>query len=190
MSGVQFSLFFVALLVGYLLVHLRLARFEEHMKKLAGIRTLDDRLKVLVEAIDKLRLDRLEAKLDRLHEDLEDLREATVNVQDAVVSIPPPTQYVVADREPARGRDDADEERAVGGRTAAARTLGVVEARLLALGYGNIQVLSDLSRVAEHGDADVLVECDRGGMPHKGQVIVRNFGVRDVGLQTVAPMFP
>ena len=44
MSALQFTLFFVALLVGYVLVHLRLVRFEEHLRKLAGIRGLDERL--------------------------------------------------------------------------------------------------------------------------------------------------
>ncbi|MCA8974220.1 MAG: hypothetical protein KDC98_05830 [Planctomycetes bacterium] len=182
MTALQFSLFFVALLVGYVLVHLRLLRFEEHMRKLAGIRSLDDRLRVLVEAIDKLNLGRIEGKLDRLHDDLEELREATQNVQHAVVSIPRPERVRVRESEPSPPQSPVE--------SPGARVLAIVETRLLQLGYGNIQVLSDVAVVTDHGDADVQVECERGGMPAKGRVQVRNFGVRDVSLQSVAPMFP
>ena len=56
MTPLQFTLFFVALLVGYVLVHLRLVRFEEHLQKLAGIRGLDDRLRQLDERLHYLYL--------------------------------------------------------------------------------------------------------------------------------------
>lgn len=181
MDALQFSLFFVALLVGYVLVHLRLARFEVHMQKLAGIGALDDRLRLLVETIEKLRLERIEAHLERLHEDLQDLREATTEVQDAVVRIPMATVVaadagspVVIPRQESEG----------------SRVLALVETRLLQLGYSNIQVLSDLSLARADGDVEVQVECERGGMPAKGRVQLRNGAVRDVALQTVAQMFP
>ena len=44
--------------------------------------------------------------------------------------------------------------------------------------------------IADHGDADVQIECDHGGMMTKGRVQVRNFGVRDIAMQNVASMFP
>jgi hypothetical protein len=181
MDVLQFSLFFAALLVAYVLVHLRLARFEEHMQKLAGIRALDDRLRVLVETVEKMRFDRVETHLERLHEDLQDLREATTEVQDAVVRIPRPT-VVAVDPETAAAmpRQESD----------GARILALVETRLLQLGYGNIQVLTDLANARADGDVEVSVECDRGGMPTKGRVQLRNGAVRDVALQSVAQMFP
>ncbi len=74
--------------------------------------------------------------------------------------------------------------------TPAARIQALVETRLLQLGYRNVQMLTDLSEVALHGDADVQVECERGGMATKGRVQIRNFGVRDVAMQDVTPMFP
>ncbi|MCR9246767.1 MAG: hypothetical protein NXI31_17170 [bacterium] len=188
MTVLQFSLFFVALLVGYVLVHVRLVRFEEHLQKLAGIRTLDDRLKVLCDALEKLKFERIEGHLDRLHDDLEDLREATGNVREAIVQIPPPPPSRV---EESSGEAPATAVVAASGpESPAARVLALVETRMLQLGYRNVEVLTDLGSVTEHGDADVQVECEQGGMPIKGRVQVRNFGVRDLALKSVAPMFP
>ena len=38
MTPLQFSLFFAAILVAYFLVHLRLIRFEAHLKEISGLR--------------------------------------------------------------------------------------------------------------------------------------------------------
>lgn len=185
MDGLQFTLFFVALLVGYVLVHLRLVRFEEHLQKLAGIRGLDDRLRQLDErllqlaaAFDRVRLDRVEGQLERLHDDLEDLREATGAVQHAVVQIPavPPVSAPAA-AEPVAAESTP-------------RLVALVENRLLQLGYHDVVLLSDLEGVDASRDLELQVECWRGGMPVKGRVTVRNGSVRDVALQTVATMFP
>lgn len=180
MDPLHFSLFFVALLVGYVLVHLRLARFEVHMQKLAGIRTLDERLRVLAESFDKLRLDRLEQQLERLHEDLVDLREATGDVRQAVYEIPQPQVVHTA----------AETVVAAPAESVGARVLALVETRLVQLGYRKIQVLTDLGDVRADREVEVAVECERAGMPTKGRVIVRNGAVRDVLLQNVATMFP
>lgn len=180
MDPLQFSLFFVALLVGYVLVHLRLARFEVHMQKLAGIHTLDKRLQVLAESFDKLHIDRLEQQLERLHEDLVDLRETTSDVRQAVYEIPQPT---VVHSAPEAVTVAASE-------SVGSRVLALVETRLLQLGCRKIQVLTDLGDVRADREVEVLVECERGGMPTKGRVIVRNGAVRDVLMQNVATMFP
>ena len=184
MENWQFALFFAALLAGYLLVHARLVRFEEHLRKLGSLRSIDDRLGMIIESVDKATLERVEVRLDRLHEDLEDLREAAASMQEAVINIP----------QPGRG-DSRATEGEVGPSLApvmssAGRVLAVIETRLLQLGYGKVQVLGDLAEVGDHGDAEVQVECERNGMPAKGTVRVRNFRVRDVDLQTVARMFP
>lgn len=185
----QFSLFFVALLVGYVLVHVRLSRAEEHLRHLAGIRTLDERLQAILkrlelqaEPAERLPLQRIEAQLQRLHEDLEDLREATANVREAVVAIPPPPSRLeltnpVGQREPAAAI------------TRTERLRGIVETRLLQLGYAHVNLLTDLSQLPE-GDADVVFEAERRHMPIKGRVLLRNDGVRDVVVHTAAPMFP
>lgn len=188
MDAWQFALFFVALLVGYVLVHLRLVRFEEHLQKLAGIRglddrlrQLDDRLRLLAESFDKVRVDRLEGQLERLHDDLEDLREATVEVQQAVVQIPTPSVPPVV---------VASSAAEVPVASPASRIVELVESRLLQIGYHDIQLLSDLGSADLARDIEVQVECWKGGMPVKGRVLVRNGAVRDVALQTVATMFP
>ncbi|MBL8728062.1 MAG: hypothetical protein JNM25_06500 [Planctomycetes bacterium] len=186
MDTLQFTLFFLAIVVGYVVLHLRLVRFEDHLQKLTGIRSIDDRLRslddrmrLLVETLEKLQLDRIEQRLDRLHDDLEDVREATGEVRTAVVQIPsapagaPLAAAAVALPE------------APGARIAA-----LVEGRLLQLGYGNLQILTDLGDVRADRDVEVQVECERNSMPAKGRVLVRNGAVRDVALQTVAHMFP
>lgn len=187
MSVLEFSLFFVAILVGYVLVHLRLVRFEEHLQKLAGIRglddrlrQLDDRLRQLAESFDKLRVDRIEGQLERLHDDLEDLREATTEVQHAVVQIPSPAPALPVAAPAVEAPAESVPERLV----------ALVEGRLLQQGYHDVNLLTDVSRVDLSRDVELQIECWRGGMPVKGRVIVRNGSVRDVALQTVAQMFP
>lgn len=192
MDDLQFSLFFVALIVGYLLVHLRMIKFEEHLKKLGGIRDIDDRLRGLDERVQKLsestgkgNLDRISAQLERLHEDLEDLREATTEVRSAVVQIPTPT--VVA----TTSDDGSGSERTIGhSETPASRIVSMIEARLLQLGYHNLRLLGDLSGAQMSDEVELQVEADRNGMPFKGRVIVRNGSVHDVNVQSVAQGFP
>jgi hypothetical protein len=192
MDALQFSLFFVALLVGYVLVHLRMIRFEEHLQKLAGIRGLDDRLRsvddrlrALAEAFDKLHLERIEGHLTRLHEDLEDLREATAELRHAVVQIPS-----VAPDAARSGDGDGDVLPAAAPESPGARTIAIVEGRLLQMGYQNLRLLTELGEVVLAGETEIQVECERGGMPVKGRVVVRNGSVRDVLLQPVTQMFP
>jgi hypothetical protein len=196
MDAVQFSLFFVALLVGYVLVHLRLVRFEDHLAKLAGIRglddrlrALDDRLRMLGESFDKLRLDRVENQLGRLHDDLEDLRDATSLVRQAVVEIPAPVVPAVPAAAPAAA-PIVYERAAAPSESPAARLATMVETRLLQLGYREVQILTDLSTVPADAELELQVECTRGNMPAKGRVLIRNGSVRDLAMQTVAPMFP
>jgi hypothetical protein len=132
-----------------------------------------------VETLEKLQLERIEQRLDRLHDDLEDVRDATGEVRMAVVQIPSaPTGAPIAAAAVALPE------------AAGARIAALVEGRLLQLGYGNLQILTDLSDVQADRDVEVQVECERNSMPAKGRVLVRNGAVRDVALQTVAHMFP
>ena len=186
MDVLQFGLFFVALVVGYVLVHLRLVRFEEYLRQLAGIRglderlqRLDERLRQLGESFERVRLDRVEGQLDRLHDDLEELRETTANVPPAVVHVPAPA---LPAPEPVRVVPAPE--------PAATRLLALVENRLLQMGYHDVTVLTDLANADPSRDLELQIECQRGGMPVKGRVQLRNGSVRDVALQTVAQMFP
>jgi DNA repair exonuclease SbcCD ATPase subunit len=186
MSPLQFTLFFVALLVGYVLVHIRMARFEEHLKELAGIRSLDERLRSIEEKVGALGqsaerdgLIRVTRQLDQLHEDLEDLREATERVGEATVSLP-----AMAAR--AEGAADYSGPN----QPAATRIVAIIETRLLQLGYRDLRLLGDLKGVDFTDEVEVQVEAMRSGMPCKGRVVVRNGSVSDVALQTAAQAFP
>ena len=72
----------------------------------------------------------------------------------------------------------------------AARLIVLVETRLMQLGYHDPRLLTDLGDVPFDREIEVQVEAWRGGMPVKGRVLLRNGSVRDVAMQTVAPMFP
>ena len=43
----QFSLFFAAFAIGFVLVHVRIARFEEHLRGLSMLRSIDERIQTL-----------------------------------------------------------------------------------------------------------------------------------------------
>lgn len=183
----QFSLFFAALLVGYVLVHLRVARFEQHLRALGTLRSIDDRLQELAAALPEggdERLQRIEALLGQLHEDLEDLRETTAGVGEAVVHIPQPVSVQAA------AGAAAEAGAALVPASTAERIRAVVETRLLQLGYSQLTLLTDLGSASWDQDTEVQVECERGHMPVKGRVLVRNGSVRDVAMQSVARTFP
>lgn len=182
----QFSLFFAALLVGYVLIHLRVVRFEEHLRGLAVLRSIDERIAALPQHLptaDKDRLKVIEAHLQALREAIEDLRETGerigANLGEAIVQIPqPPAPVVVEAGSGAAAASLSD------------RTRALVEARLLQLGFGNLRLLSDLSSMPLEGDVEVQVEAERRHMPYKGRVLLRNGSVRDVAMQSAATSFP
>jgi len=179
MDYLQFSLFFIALLVGYVLVHLRLVRLEQYLREIAGSAgntTVVDQLRQGNEALGRLRLDRVENLLQRLHEDLDDLREATTSVEQAVVRIPPPPVREVASASAAE--------------TPGQRLRALVETRLLQLGYSDLRLLTDVDSVPATADVEVQVECLKNRMPCKGRVLLRNGALRDVQLQTIVQSFP
>lgn len=170
----QFSLFFAALLVAYVLVHVRLVRFETYLKEIAGIKSLNDRLKGVSDVLERVRLDRVEEQLDRLHEDLLELQETTDRVERAIRAAGP-----------AAGAASAPAALAAGERIRAA-----VETRLLGLGYSDLRLLTDLSNANLDEDLEILVECTREYVACKGKVITRNGAIREVQMQPVTQTFP
>ena len=64
--------------------------------------------------------------------------------------------------------------------------------RLLAMGFERIEVLSPLEEVEAIGDGDgeVRVEARRGGVAHKGQVLLREGSIADVRLRDGYDAFP
>ncbi len=174
MDALQFSLFFAALLVAYILVHVRMVRFEKYLREVAGIKTLNERLQSVADGFDRLRLDRVEELLGQLHEDLDAIAKSSLRVERAVGK--------AGGAAPAAG---SGLDRSPGERVQA-----VVETRLLDLGYSNLRLLTDLSGVVLEEQMEVQVECERDHMPHKGRVTTRNGAIVDVQIQPAAQSFP
>ena len=173
MTPTQFSLFFAALAIGYILVHVRLVRFEKYLREIVGIKALNERLKGVSDVLERVRLDRVEEQLQQLHEDLENLGTVFKRVErtlsrtggaspPASGSVPPPAERIRA----------------------------VVETRLLDLGYKNLRMLTDLTAATLEEQLDVLVECERDHMPCKGRVTTRNGAVVEVHITTASQSFP
>jgi hypothetical protein len=189
MDVLQFSLFFVALLVGYVLLHLRLVRFEAYLREMQAIRAATERLVQQVTVASEPRLGRVEGQLDRLHADFGELREALAEVGEQVARVPtaPPVVLPAPEASPAAAQVESP---AAARRREALRLRDVVETRLQQLGYGRVQVLTDLQQASSDGDLEIQVECERNQMISKGRILLRNGTVRDVALQSVANMFP
>lgn len=183
----QFSLFFAAFAIGFVLVHVRIARFEEHLRGLSMLRSIDERIHALPGQLPRVevdeRLDRIEQQMLRLRESIEDLRETTEQVGErlgeAIVRIPQPQISVASDGAVASASPSAAE-----------RARSAVESRLLQMGFNNLRILNELGAVESESDVEVQVECERRHMPYKGRVLVRNGAIRDVALQSVATSFP
>ena len=174
MSPLQFSLFFAALLVGYILVHVRMVRFEKYLREVAGIKTLNERLQSVSDAFERMRLDRVEELLGQLHDDLGAVVKSSVRLERSVGK--------AGGAAPAAG---SGLDRSPGERVQA-----VVETRLLNLGYSNLRLLTDLSGVTIEEQMEVQVECERDHMPHKGRVTTRNGAIVDVQIQPATQAFP
>ena len=84
----QFSLFFAALVICYMLVHIRLARFETYLKEVATLRLLNERLKDLADRMERVRVDRVEEGLHQLHEDLVEIKESANKLQQTQKAAP------------------------------------------------------------------------------------------------------
>lgn len=174
MDPFQFSLFFVAILIGYVLVHLRLVRFETYLREMGGIKSLNERLQGVADGMDRIRVDAHEDLLRQAVEELQKLRQDVQRVERAQREFEPTGPVLIPGAEPSAGD----------------RVRGLVEGRLLQMGYGDLKVLTDLSRARLDTEIDVVVECLRNGMPYKGKVRVRNNGVQGVEMQSVAAGFP
>ena len=69
MDPLQFGLFFAALLIGYLLLQWRLAKYERYLKQMVGLQQINERLKTVADAVESIKDDRLGEALAQLHED-------------------------------------------------------------------------------------------------------------------------
>lgn len=175
MDAIQFSLFFAALVIGYLLLHLRVSRFDKLLRELTGLRLLNERVGALVESVDRIRQQGLREQLERMQGDLQRLVEVTAQIERA---IPEAVEHAPAVVLPAPGATAGEQIRAN------------VVAHLQGLGFTNVRVLHELARVRFDEDLELQVECERQHMPCKGKVTVQGGTVRDAQVQSAAPMFP
>ena len=171
----QFSLFFAALVIAYILVHLRLLRFETYLKDIATLKLLNERLKDLCDRMERVRVDRVEEGLHQLHDDLGDLKALTKELTQVQKSSGS-SEVVVPISTPAA--------------SAAERIRTAVEERLLSLGYRNLRILTDLSDASLDEEVSIQVECERRHMRCKGQVKSLNGGIRDVQIHSIVQSFP
>lgn len=175
MDAIQFSLFFAAIVIAYVLVHVRLVRFEKYLKEVSVLQVLNDRLKTLADGLQNIRVDRLEEQLQQLHEDLEAIHEVEKKIVRGQTAAREAGPAAAAERSAA---------------SAAEKIRSVVEERLLHLDYHNLRILTDLKNVNLDDELEVLVECERNDMPYKGHVRTRNGNVSDVEIHSVAQSFP
>lgn len=178
MSPLQFSLFFAALLVAYVLVHLRLVRFERYLREISVLRSLNERLQAVSDVLKSVSVERLEERIDLLHDRVTEIGDIAARIEQKMAT---PAAASTAAPTPARRAGDVDP---------AERILARVESTLLAMGYRDLHILTDLSEHAHDSEIELVVECQKNQMPHKGKVTIANGSVRDVDLSSVARSFP
>ena len=175
MDTLQFALFFAALLVAYVLVHIRLVRFEAYLKEVSALRGVNERLQGLVDALSRVDLTPVEERLDLVHAELRRMLESSTRLE-----------HIVARRreQPAAVAATSSEASPM------ERIRALVETRLLSLGYHNLRILTDLSSATLAEELEITVECQKGQMVHKGKVVTGNGEIHDVDLQSIVQTFP
>lgn len=177
MTTLQFSLFFTGLLVAYMLVHLRLLRFERYLREITGLKALNERLERVAQTMERVRLDRTEQSLAQLHDDLVSMIEGQMRLERALRRTEPSPAPIMA--------------AGVGAEvTPSQRIRDAVAVTLMSMGYGNLRVLSDLTSASLDDRTEVVVECERNLVGYKGKVVTHNGTVVDMQMQSVTQTFP
>jgi hypothetical protein len=178
MTTLQFTLFFLAIVVAYVLVHLRISRLETLLRDLQHLARIDDRLGSVVASLDRVRMDGVEALLRDVRKDLSAQLDAIYHLEKTQ------TRPLV---EPSTETDGTPR---LGAGSDAERIRTLVEERLLGLGHRKLRILTDLRGASLDEETIVHVESERDGMPSKGKIHTKNGAVLDVQIQSGAPMFP
>lgn len=174
MTTLQFALFFAALLIGYVLVHIRMMRFETYLREVSALKVVNERLQGVADVLTRVSLDAVEERLDMIQAELRQLGKIAVRVEQALersheraAAVPLPAEA-----------------------TPSERIRALVETRLLSLGYHQLRILTDLSKARMSDEVEVTVECEKNQMSYKGKVSTCNGEIRDVNLQSVTQAFP
>ncbi len=172
MDYVLLTLLFIVLLAGFVIAHQRLLKFESYLKDVGELTELKERLKSMSEALKGMRTEGVEGQVEQLQKDFQAMRQTLVNIERAL------SRSVPASNSP---------EESI---SAGARICGLVEARLLEIGYSDLHIITDLSKVSLEDEINVVVECKKGEMPYKGKVVTSNGAIREIDMRSSAPLFP
>jgi len=174
MSTLQFGLFFAALLIGYVLVHIRMVRFEKYLREVSALKVVNERLQGVTDVLGRVDLASVEERLEMIREQLGDLGEIGERLEQAI------------ERSGAR----ADVPVPVVSVSAGERIRALVETRLLSLGYRHLRLLTDLDSASMADEIEIRVECEKNQTAYKGKVVTCKGEIRDVHLQSVTQAFP
>jgi len=153
--------------------------------RLSELRRGSERLRRLDEiqaALERLVADRDDLDLRRIEHVLIDVRDGSRRLEDALLrslelsrgAAPAPASAEIV---PYGARDGLGER---------------VTNRLLALGYERVQIVTRAEKLLELAahDGEVLVEARRGGVLHKGRILVRGGQLSDVEMNPAYSIFP
>ena len=170
MTTIQFGLFIAAVLIGFGLIYLQLLRFQTHLRDVSALKGVNDRLQGVSDALARMNLTNVEERLELILNQLSQLGGSCKRLERAV-----------------------EQSRELAAPAAAAAPYpprALVETRLFSLGYRRLRLLTDLSSAKIADEVEVVVECEKNQMTHKGKVVACNGEIRDVSLQSVTQAFP
>ena len=174
MSTLQFGLFFAALLIGYVLVHIRLMRFEKYLREVSALKVVNERLQGVSDVLSRVDLNAVEERLEMLIGQLSELGQVGGRLEQLLE----------------RERDRAPSVPAAIEAADGDRIRALVETRLLSLGYRHLRILTDLDSATMAEEIEVTVECEKNQTAYKGKVVTARGEIRDVNLQSVTQAFP
>ncbi len=160
----QFSLTFTTLVVLAVILYLRLRHYEAYLRDLEGIKTLNQRLKALVDGLQSLGTKRVELQLQEIQEVLQEIRNGIA-------------QWPGRESEGSPSRSSPN-------------LLDICERKLYAMGYEEVRVLSDLSGVNPLEPVRVVVEARKDGVACKGHLVLHGSAVTEMDLQRGYTSFP
>ena len=150
----------VALLLAFVLLYVRTARFEVYLKELKGLKGLIEKIRSLNEAVEKVQTTALEEHLFELNQKTGRILEI-LETRDQEV------------------RAEAKET-----------LQSLLESFLYGMGYERVKLLGELRDVSGPGPFEVQVECVKGDVVHKGAVILQGGRVVECRLRPAYEVFP
>lgn len=150
-----------------------------HLAKLDSLENLDE----IHSALAKMREDRADLDLRRLEHVLVDIRDGNKRLEEKLLRT---MEHAAAEKQVAAGSQrPPNRQPGLGER---------VVNRLLALGYSEVQIVTDTDELAELGEegasGEVIIEVRRDGSHFKGRVHLRDGIIADVAITPAYNMFP